>query len=118
MELKKAIEMCKDWFNNDGVGKPEAVAFNMVLNASEKYMCEDSVRKEKVPVRSYNVKMRCGCGGQYRRDLILTSTTHLSFPPEFEHKCDKCGRTKFFPLEYPRIVHEEIQEVKNHDWQP
>lgn len=38
MNLSVAIDHCKEWFNNDGVGELDGIAFNMVLNAARKQL--------------------------------------------------------------------------------
>lgn len=36
MTFEQAYKECKDWFNNDGIGELDTIAFNMALNALEK----------------------------------------------------------------------------------
>ncbi len=48
----------------------------------------------------------CECGGIYKfSGMILTS-----IPPQYPHKCDRCGNIENLAESYPQIQH----EIKSH----
>ena len=59
----------------------------------------------KIPVETFQVYEVCEkCGkGVYVRD---GDTVLTSYPPQYRHKCNKCGDIKLFNIEYPYIIHE------------
>ena len=61
--------------------------------------------KRRVPVRIYNEHYLCDCGG----DVIYESgmVTVATYPIQYYHKCNKCGKTYSLTEKFPRVVYEE-----------
>lgn len=49
----------------------------------------------------------CDCGGEFERhgNIVLSS-----YPPQYPHRCNKCGNTKSFTNVYPRIIYKPINK--------
>ena len=54
-----------------------------------RYFCEPCARKG---------------GGEY----LPTGVVLLSNPPQYPHKCNRCGETKVFNQKYPRYEYEQM----------
>lgn len=51
--------------------------------------------------RVYKVSMRCDkCNKGF---MIQTGYVHLTYPAQYEHKCDDCGHIESYPIMYPTI---------------
>ncbi len=46
--------------------------------------------EKETEVRSVRVALECNCGG----NMKFTGTELTSYPPQYPHKCEKCGKTK------------------------
>lgn len=61
---------------------------------------------EKVEMITYKVKAKCEkCGEGYMQSR---GEALLSYPPQYIHKCNKCGYEAYYREIYPKIIHEEI----------
>ena len=47
-----------------------------------------------------------GCDGEFVRDTEALGTL-ATYPPQYSHVCNKCGKTKLFTEVYPKVVYEE-----------
>lgn len=66
------------------------------------------MKEIKKPVREYIVHAMCECGGEFiPGDMVL-----MSDPPQYPHKCNKCGTSATFNKKYPSIEYEEIDTSK------
>ena len=60
-----------------------------------------------IPVKVFNRYAKCAlCGGEYRP----TDVVCMSIPPQYPHRCDKCGHTINLDECYPKIVYKEQAE--------
>jgi hypothetical protein len=53
-------------------------------------------------VRPVSVVPRCRCGGEFEMVNSL-SYTLTTYPPKYQHICNKCGATEWFNETYPKI---------------
>lgn len=59
-----------------------------------------------VPIKVFNRCAKCIlCGGEYRS----TGAVYMSNPPQYHHRCDKCGHSIALDECYPKIVFVEEQ---------
>lgn len=58
--------------------------------------------ERKQDVRIVLVRMACPCGGEMKP----TGECLTSYPPQYPHKCDKCGRNVTFNVCYPELRYE------------
>jgi len=52
-----------------------------------------------IVVETILVRMNCSCGGEMKP----TGTCLTSYPPQYEHRCDKCGTNRTYNVSYPEI---------------
>lgn len=56
-------------------------------------------------VKVFQVNMECDkCK---KGSMKVTGETILTYPPQYEHKCDCCGNIVCYPICYPRIVYKD-----------
>ena len=61
---------------------------------------------EKVEMITYKVKAKCEkCEEGY---MQFRGETLLSYPPQYKHKCNKCGYEACYREIYPKTIHEEV----------
>jgi hypothetical protein len=48
MTYEKAYKECKEFFDNDGIGELDAIAFNMALNALGKQIPKKPIRAHRI----------------------------------------------------------------------
>jgi predicted SprT family Zn-dependent metalloprotease len=60
-------------------------------------------------VRSYKVSYICECKGE----VLPTREMLMSNPPQFPHKCNKCGKEYVFDKKYPYIAYELVSPLNN-----
>ena len=82
MTDEKALELCKEWFSNDGIGVLDAVAFNIAINALEHQInsklpkdCNKCFHSENC-FHQYGDKCRswaeqCGCKNFHNKDEVF-----------------------------------------------
>lgn len=62
----------------------------------------------KTEVKTYMVNKQCDCGGIFKYD---SSGFKLAvYPPQYLHKCNKCGTIEHFNHIYPILEHEPVEE--------
>ena len=66
------------------------------------------MKEVKKPVREYVVHAMCECGGEF----IPGDVVFMTYPPQYPHKCNKCGTSATFNKKYPSIEYEEIDTSK------
>ena len=54
-------------------------------------------------VRTYVRRAMCECGGEYVRDY--ESPTLMTNPPQYTHKCNKCGDVLTSTISFPQLMH-------------
>lgn len=64
--------------------------------------------KITTPVKPVMERMMCCCGGELKRTKDAVTIT--TYPPQYTHKCNKCGILRQFYDIYPRITYEEAQQ--------
>jgi len=67
--------------------------------------------EKKVEVRTFAVHYVCdeeGCDGK----VVATGFTIDTYPQQYSHQCNKCGKTYYFECQYPRIIHKRSDEIK------
>ena len=58
----------------------------------------------KVPVKVYEMRLFCDCGGEMR----ATGMSRPTDPPQYEHKCEDCHATEYVPGKaYPHLVYSD-----------
>jgi len=62
------------------------------------------MKEIKKEVKTYIVYAYCNCGGKFKSTNICLT----SYPPQYPHICDKCGKEEIFNFTYPRTVMEEL----------
>ena len=55
--------------------------------------------------RYFMVHMECECG---EGNMIPTGMVFESYPPQYPHKCEKCGTEEFFWKQYPVFDTEDV----------
>ena len=50
----------------------------------------------------------CECDGEFFPDDVV----FMTYPPQYPHKCNKCGTSATFNKKYPSIEYEEIDTSK------
>lgn len=55
-------------------------------------------------VKCVKTVAKCECGGEFEP----TGVCLTSYPCQYPHICNKCGKTENFHLKYPYIGYEEI----------
>jgi hypothetical protein len=114
MELSKAINYLENRYSEDNVFKDCYMddVINTIMKAAKKQLGDEKEKlsaptEEKEVVRPIRVRMRCSCGGTYEQvednGFSITLTT---FPPQYPHRCNKCGKIINFPKQYPYIEYE------------
>ena len=62
------------------------------------------MEEKKLMMKTFLLKMICECGGEFRAGNEVL----MSYPPQYPHKCTKCGEERTFSgKSYPRLIHEE-----------
>ena len=57
----------------------------------------------KKEVKTYMTHALCSCGGEFKFiDMILPT-----YPVQYPHDCNKCGKREIFYERYPKIEYEE-----------
>lgn len=64
------------------------------------------IRKE-VEVKPIKVIALCECGGEFKRTTTLG--TLATYPTQYPHVCDKCGKHETFFVCYPTIEYKEVE---------
>lgn len=64
--------------------------------------------EKRIEVNTYIVRYICDeCG---EGEMFPTGTCLDSLPPQYPHKCHKCGASKtFIGITYPRTVYQEAE---------
>jgi hypothetical protein len=66
------------------------------------------MKEIKTPVYNYVVRATCECGGEFEP----TGVVLRSYPPQYPHKCNKCGKEEVFRKQFPYYAAEEIDVIK------
>lgn len=68
--------------------------------------------EETFNVKPIGVKYICEFCNEGEMKTVAGSEVKMGFPPMFDHKCTKCGKTMLLPKMYPYIewVHENEEE--------
>lgn len=53
-------------------------------------------------VKTVVVRMKCECGGEMKP----TGECLTSYPPQYPHVCDKCGKKATYHIHYPDLRYE------------
>ncbi len=62
----------------------------------------------KQEVNTYLIRYLCDeCG---KGTLNPTGIALTSYPPQYPHICDKCGRNETFWEKYPKTVYEPVED--------
>lgn len=61
--------------------------------------------EKRVEVKMYQVTYTCGACGVGK--MKPTGISLMSNPPQYPHKCNKCGYENTFRSTYPKIVYEQ-----------
>ena len=73
------------------------------------------MKEKRFDVKPIKIEAVCDCGGVYEMNSNLVLNT---YPPQYQYKCNKCGKTTTSTEIYPKILHEEIQneiEINKND---
>jgi hypothetical protein len=62
--------------------------------------------EERFVVKPYGVRYKCDCGGEMKPSSHIL----MSFPPQYPHECEKCGKGVDLSERYPTVKWEEIME--------
>ena len=62
------------------------------------------MKEVKREVKSYIIYADCECGGIFKP----TNMCLMSYPPQYPHKCNKCGKEEIFSHTYPVHIMEEV----------
>lgn len=62
------------------------------------------VKKE---VKTHVTHAMCDCGGEFKPTNMILST----FPVQYPHDCNKCGKREIFYERYPKIEYEEEENA-------
>ena len=81
------------------------------LTATYRQLKEVTMAKEKYTVNTYEIDFKCDvCGKGYMRPLV--GTILPSWPPQYPHKCNKCGaEMNVIGHTYPYMVTERVKKV-------
>lgn len=61
--------------------------------------------EKRTEVKTIRVRAICNCGGEFKpTGMCLTS-----YPPQYPHKCDNCGKVKTFEKSYPTVEYVEVE---------
>lgn len=63
--------------------------------------------KKEVEVKAVKVSAFCECGGEFKR--ANTGGMLATYPPQYPHICDKCGKQETFYVSYPTIEYREVE---------
>lgn len=63
------------------------------------------MKEVKREVKTYIVYANCECGGTFKPINMCL----MSYPPQYPHKCNKCGKEEFFNCTYPRATNVEVE---------
>lgn len=66
------------------------------------------MKEKRIEVRTYVVRLMCDkCDGG---EMLPTGVSLPSNPPQFPHKCNKCGYegAPCIGRRYPRLEHEDV----------
>ena len=66
------------------------------------------MKKVKKEVKAYMICAICECGGEYEYPGHMLTT----WPAQYAHICNRCGKVGTFLSVYPKI---EYEEVKNNE---
>lgn len=55
-------------------------------------------------VRVFQTRKMCECGGEYLPENIVLTT----YPVQYPHKCNKCGKREVLDARYPKIEYKEV----------
>ena len=58
----------------------------------------------KSDIKPMMVRAMCECGGEFKPNGIVLTT----YPEQYPHKCDRCGKLDVFYCEYPKVEYEEV----------
>ena len=62
--------------------------------------------QKKTEVRSFEVSYICDkCNDG---EMIFTGITLTSYPPQYQHKCEKCFSIQNFKIAYPTVTYEPL----------
>ena len=61
----------------------------------------------KTEVKTYMVNKQCDCGGIFEYTEGFTLAT---YPPQYPHKCNSCGKSETFNHIYPILEYEPVEE--------
>lgn len=64
------------------------------------------MKEEFQEIKTYRVIARCECGGQMNPTGQVLST----YPEQYPHFCDSCGKTELYLKTYPTITYKHIEE--------
>jgi hypothetical protein len=68
---------------------------------SKEFMTEKAIE-----LRTFRVKMFCGCGGEMEpAGMVLPS-----HPPQFPHQCSWCGMRATYNTLYPYLEYKEVEK--------
>ena len=70
---------------------------------------------EKVEMIAFKVYAKCDkCE---KGNMETTKETLLSYPPQYKHKCNRCGYEAYYREQYPRMIYEEKpKKIIRKDW--
>ena len=57
------------------------------------------MRIDREPVTWFLERMYCECGGEVK----ATGIVHMTYPPKYPHKCEKCDYGVSMADSYPRV---------------
>lgn len=55
-------------------------------------------------VKTFITKMYCECGGE----MIPNGNVLCTYPPQYSHDCNKCGKRACYDIKYPKVEYKEI----------
>lgn len=61
--------------------------------------------KKETEVKTIKVSAFCECGGEFE----FMGTVLMSYPPQYPHVCNKCGKSENFMAKYPTIEYREVE---------
>lgn len=59
----------------------------------------------KKELKTYAVHAMCECGGEFHPTVMFAT-----YPAQYQHCCDKCGKVMTFDVNYPEIKYEEVSQ--------
>ena len=63
-------------------------------------MSKNFIKKNVKPVKIFAI---CECGGEFKPTGICLT----SYPCQYPHTCNKCGKYETFDSKYPKIIFED-----------